>query len=68
MRDFIKKWCKNDCPDESTLRKFYVTPEYELHLKKIRDIIGENPIYLQIDEANLNSRKFFNILVGPLDG
>ncbi len=49
LRSFLVKYTKQTIPDESTLRKNYVTPLFESKLKSIANIIG--------DEDILNSRR-----------
>lgn len=41
---------------------------YESYLKQLRDTIGDNQIYLRVDEAHLGGRVIVSILVGVLDG
>lgn len=48
-RQFLQKWTGQQVPDESTLRKLYVEPEYEKCLQNIRDAIGNRNIWVQTD-------------------
>ncbi len=51
LRSFLVKYTKQTIPDESTLRKNYVTPLFESKLKSIANIIRDEDIYLIVDET-----------------
>jgi len=43
-------------------------PFYEKILRKVQKEIADTCIYVQIDEAIINGRKIYNIIIGRLDG
>jgi len=65
---FVGKWCLKNCPDCSTLRRYYMKPFYEEIIRKIQREISDSCIYVEIDEAIINGRKIYSIIVGRLDG
>lgn len=67
-REFIQDFCNKRSPEESTLRKNYVKPIYDRQLQKIRDLVANKWIYIQIDEAHIQRRKVISVLVGALNG
>lgn len=69
MREFFKKYMKRDISTTQNLRQNYVTKIYENVISKIRDILGDNSIYLIVDETtDKRNRYVVNVLVGALNG
>ena len=66
---FLKKYCKENVPDESTLRKHYVTQNYQAKLEKLRGDLKDEYIWLSIDETiDACNRYVVNVIVGVLKG
>ena len=64
---FLKKYTSHHIPDESTLRKGYLKGCYEEVLDKIRISVGDNKIWVSIDEAtDVNGRFIANVIIGVL--
>jgi hypothetical protein len=52
---------------ESTLRKNYLSFCYEDAVRRVRNIIGDNQIWVSIDEStDADSRRVANVIVGTL--
>ena len=68
FKEFIRDFCGRSCPDESTLRKSYLKPLYRKSIDTIRSEIGNNWIYLQVDEAVVARRILVSVVVGVLNG
>lgn len=67
-KKFTLDWCGKLSPDESHLRKVTIDPVYMQVIDEIRFAIGLKWIYLQVDEAQIQSRRIVSVIVGPLDG
>jgi hypothetical protein len=68
LREFFKKYVKRDIPTPQNLRQNYVTKICENVISKIREALGDNPIYLIVDETmNKRNRYVINVLVGALN-
>lgn len=65
--EFFKFLGYSNLPDESTLRK-NLSSIYQNSLDGIRNYIGDNLIYLQVDESRIAERAIVSVLVGKLDG
>ena len=66
-RNFLKKYTREDIPDESTLRKNYLENCYNLVIQKIRKNIGDNYIWISVDETtDATGRYIANLIVGKL--
>lgn len=64
-RAFLKKYTGNDIPDESTLRKNYLEDCYSLALQNIRDNIGDNYVWISVDETtDATGRYIANLIIG----
>ncbi|XP_029679637.1 uncharacterized protein LOC115245458 [Formica exsecta] len=64
---FLKKYCKQHIPDESTLRKKFVNSCYAETISKIRQIIGNNYIYFIVDETTDSCGRYIaHLLIGSL--
>lgn len=67
LRCFLEKYTKERVPDESTLRKRYVKKCYEETLAKIRTEIGDNYVWVSVDETtDASGRYVANFVVGSL--
>lgn len=67
FKAFIEKYCKRNVPEESTLRKRYLEICYQKSLQKIRDEIGNNFIWISVDETtDATGRYVANAVVGKL--
>lgn len=67
FRAFLEKYCNRHIPSESTLRKNYLQNCYQAHLDRIREKIGNNNIYFEVDETtDACGRYVANMLVGIL--
>jgi len=67
FRSFLEKYTGKHIPDESVLRKNYFGPCYNNTLLDIKNKIGENNIWIAVDETtDTNSRYVANLLVGIL--
>ena len=67
IRALFKDYCGKDLPHESTLRKNYVTLEYDKVLQRIREEIGSHPIWLSVDETTDTCGRYMaNVIVGKL--
>lgn len=65
---FLEKYTGQAVPEESTLRKNYVEVIYNETLSKIRDIIGNGPIWVSVDETtDVDGRYIANCIVGKLN-
>jgi len=64
---FLKKYCKLNIPDESTLRKRFVDSCYADTISTIKQIIGNNYIYFIVDETIDNCGRYIaHLLIGSL--
>jgi hypothetical protein len=64
---FLEKYTNKIAPDESTLRKNYLPKSYEYIIEKIRKEIGENYIWVSVDETtDVEGRNICNFIVGTL--
>ena len=55
---FLKKYCELNIPDESTLRKRFVDLCYADTISNIKQIIGNNYIYIVVDETTDNCGRY----------
>jgi hypothetical protein len=55
FKTFLKKYTTHLIPDESTLRKYYVPACYEGVLKRIRCTVGDNKVWVSIDEKRMSA-------------
>lgn len=64
---FLEKYTSHPVPNESTLRKNYLQGCYEDVLDKIRSSVGDNKIWVSIDETtDVDGRYIANVIVGIL--
>lgn len=67
FRAFLEKYTGKHIPDESLLRKNYLSHCYNKTLSNIRNEIGDNNIWFAVDETtDINGRYVANLLVGIL--
>ncbi|XP_018497018.1 uncharacterized protein LOC100897508 [Galendromus occidentalis] len=67
FRRFHAKWCNGRVPDQASLRKNYLKKLYDATITRIRDTVGENRIWVSVDETT-DSRGLYvvNTIVGCL--
>lgn len=67
FRVFLAKYMKREIPDESTIRKKYISDTYEKTMNQIREDIKEAPIWLSVDETtDVCGRYMVHVIVGKL--
>lgn len=67
FREFLEKYTGKNIPFESTLRKGYVDDVYNKTIENIKTEIGENKIWVSIDETcDVEGRYIANVVVGVL--
>lgn len=67
FRIFLKKYTNHKIPDESTLRKNYVSDIYDDFLSKMRSFLHEKKIWVSIDETtDTEGRYIASVIVGVL--
>lgn len=65
--NFLKKYTNQNIPNESTLRKNYLEKCYNAKIKKIRDSIGENYVWISVDETTDKCGRYIaNLIVGKM--
>jgi hypothetical protein len=64
FRNFLEKYTTHPIPTESTLRKNYLTSCYNDTINKIRNCVGNNKIWVSIDETTDVSGRFVANVVG----
>jgi hypothetical protein len=65
--NFMEKYTDRSIPTESTLQKNYLASCYEDALRRVRNIIGDNKIWISTDESTaIDSRYVANVIVGTL--
>jgi hypothetical protein len=63
----MEKYTNGSVPTESTLRKNYLSCCYEDAVRRVRNIIKDNNIWVSIDElTDVDSRCVANVIVGTL--
>ena len=68
FKDFLEKYTAYSVPHESTVRKNYVDKHYNVTMQNIREIIGNNKIWLSVDETtDATGRHIANAIVGTLE-
>jgi hypothetical protein len=61
------KYTNRSLPTESTLRKNYLSSFYEDAVRRVRNIIGDNKIWVSMDEStDVDSRCVANVIAGTL--
>jgi hypothetical protein len=66
IKQLFTKYTSRTVPEESTLRKAYVSPAYKDTLEHIRRAIGDSPVFIQVDETSKNDWKVAHCIVGTL--
>lgn len=67
VRAFLHKWTNQQIPDESTLRKTFLSREYERVIEGIQEKIGNRSIWLQVDTVTDEcGRRKGAVLVGGM--
>jgi hypothetical protein len=67
FREFLEKYTVKNIPFESTLRKGYIDDVYNKTIENIKTEIGENKIWVFIDETcDVEGRFIANVVVGVL--
>ncbi|KAJ4437334.1 hypothetical protein ANN_17473, partial [Periplaneta americana] len=67
LRQFLQKYCKQNIPSESTLRKNYLDRIYNETLASIREDIGDSYIWVSVDETSDPMNRYIaNMAVGKL--
>jgi Protein of unknown function (DUF 659) len=67
FRLFLEKYTQNIIPEESTIRKNYVSHVYKEAINKIREKVGENNIWVSLDETTDEEQRYVaNFVVGIL--
>ncbi|KAK5648152.1 hypothetical protein RI129_003044 [Pyrocoelia pectoralis] len=51
FKSFWEEYSKKHVPDESTLRKNYVSSVYDETIQKIKELIGSHCIWFTVDET-----------------
>jgi hypothetical protein len=65
--NFIEKYTNRNVPTESTLGKNYLSSCYKNAVRRVRNIIGDNKIWVSIEEStDVDSRCVANVIVGTL--
>ena len=68
FKEFLEKYTGHAVPHESTMRKICVDQHYHTTIAKIREIVGNNRIWLSVDEsADAIGRQIANAMVGTLE-
>jgi len=67
FQEFLEKYTVKNIPFESTLRKGYIDDVYNKTIENIKTEIGENKIWVSIDETcDVEGRFIANVVVGVL--
>jgi hypothetical protein len=67
FRSFFEKYCKEQVPDESTLRKSYLDVCYQETIVNILEEIGDSCICVAVDKTiDVLGRFVANLIVGKL--
>lgn len=67
LKSFLQKYCKYNIPDESTLRKNYVTSCYQQIMAEIQQLVGNNFVYIMVDESTDKCGRYIaHLLIGIL--
>nr|CAD7406682.1 unnamed protein product [Timema poppensis] len=67
LKGFLTKYTNKQIPDESTLRKKYLHPQYLSTIEKIKENIGDSYFWASVDETTDRCGRYIaNIVVGKL--
>ncbi|XP_018493783.1 uncharacterized protein LOC108863739 [Galendromus occidentalis] len=65
FRNCLEKYSKYQVPEHTTLRKTYLRKLYDATILKIRTAIGENPIWISMDETTDGKGRYVvNTIIG----
>nr|CAD7412811.1 unnamed protein product [Timema poppensis] len=67
LKGFLTKYTNKQIPDESTLRKNYLHPQYLSTIEKIKENIGDSYFWASGDEITDRCRYIANIVVSKID-
>jgi len=68
FRDFLEKYTGKEIPDESTMRKNYLSECYQETMNTIRSYVTDKKIWVSIDETtDCEGRYIANVVVGTLE-
>nr|CAD7438991.1 unnamed protein product [Timema bartmani] len=68
LKGFLTKYTNRQIPDESTLRKNYLHPQYFSTIEKMKEDIGDSYFWASVDETTDRCGRYIaNIVVGKLD-
>jgi len=69
FKKFLEKYCQENIPDESTIRKNYLPMMYEKTIDSIRERLAGKGIWISVDETtDITGRCVANVVVGALNG
>ncbi|KAJ3656431.1 hypothetical protein Zmor_015511 [Zophobas morio] len=63
FKNFVHKYTGRHLPSESTLRKNYLPKDYDMVIKQIRNSIGNNDIWISVDETTDRLGRYIAYLV-----
>lgn len=67
FRNFLKKYTIEKIPEQTVLRRHYVPEIYQRVLNKIRAKVGNNYIWVSLDEStDVEQRAVANFIIGIL--
>ena len=68
IEKFLEKWCRQDIPSATTLRKNYLEPVYENKIDAIRSSVAGRSIWISTDETtDVTGRFVSHTVVGTLE-
>jgi hypothetical protein len=69
LKCFLEKSMKRKIPERTKLQTKVLDKVFNANLVKVKEVVGDNPIFLIVDETTDACGRFaLNILVGKLDG
>ncbi|KAJ3648885.1 hypothetical protein Zmor_020654 [Zophobas morio] len=67
FKNFMHKYTGRHLPSESTLRKNYLPKNYDMVIKEIRNSIGNNNIWISVDETTDRLGRYIaHLVIGKL--
>ncbi|KAJ3651208.1 hypothetical protein Zmor_017260 [Zophobas morio] len=67
FKNFMHKYTGRHLPSESTLRKKYLPKDYDMVIKQIRNSIGDNNIWISVDETTGRLGRYIaHLVIGKL--
>ena len=68
FKSFLEKYTGFVVPDESTIRKTHVEKHYFSTLKRIREEVGDNKLWLSVDECtDSTGMQIANLIIGTME-